>query len=173
MINQIKPLLITTVMSSLLLASPLAIAKKGKSTHKHSAPAQQIAAPGTKTVKIDLSKLTWAAYTPSGELLKWGRVSGGKNYCPDIKRACRTPVGTYTVYMKRGAGCKSTKFPVGKGGAKMPYCMFFKGGYAMHGSNSVPNYNASHGCVRMPPADAQWLNTQFVDVGSTKVKVTR
>ena len=53
----------------------------------------------------------------------------------------------------------------------MPYCMFFHGGYALHGSNFVPDYNASHGCVRMSPDDAQWLNEDFVQEGLTKVHV--
>jgi lipoprotein-anchoring transpeptidase ErfK/SrfK len=126
---------------------------------------------GGNIVKVDLGNLTWGAYDDGGNLLKYGRVSGGKSYCPDIGRGCRTVQGTFTVYSKKGAGCKSTRFPVGKGGAPMPYCMFFKGGYALHGSNAVPGYNASHGCVRMPPSDAQWLNQNFVRVGSTRVSV--
>jgi hypothetical protein len=44
--------------------------------------------------------------------------------------------------------------------------MFFKGGFAMHGSRGVPGYNASHGCVRMFVDDAQWLNKDFADVGT-------
>lgn len=170
---QYKPFIINVLISSLLVVSPLALAKEKAKSSGSRQPAQHISAPGAKTIAIDLSKRTWAAYTPSGELLKWGRVSGGKNYCADLKRGCRTPAGTFTVYTKQGAGCKSRKFPLGKGGAKMPYCMFFTGGYAMHGSNSVPNYNASHGCVRMAPSDAKWLNQEFVNVGSTRVRVTR
>ncbi len=34
-------------------------------------------------------------------------------------------------------------------GAKMPYCMHFNGGYAMH-QGYVPPYAASHGCIRLP-----------------------
>ncbi|MGD9591091.1 MAG: L,D-transpeptidase [Candidatus Berkiella sp.] len=121
-------------------------------------------------VKVDLGKLAWGAYDSQGNLVKWGRASGGKKYCPDIGRGCRTVTGTFTIFNKKGPGCKSSRFPVGKGGAPMPYCMHFKGGYAMHGGN-VPNYNASHGCVRLPYADAQWLNQNFVRVGSTRVNI--
>lgn len=126
---------------------------------------------GGNIIKVDLGRLAWGAYDDEGNLVKWGRASGGKNYCPDIRRGCRTITGTYTIYSKKGSGCKSSRFPVGKGGAPMPYCMFFKGGYAMHGSNSVPGYNASHGCVRVPPSDAQWLNQDFVRVGSTRINI--
>jgi lipoprotein-anchoring transpeptidase ErfK/SrfK len=34
-------------------------------------------------------------------------------------------------------------------GARMPYTMFFRGGYAMH-QGYVPPYAASHGCIRLP-----------------------
>ena len=118
-----------------------------------------------------MENLTWSAYDDTGELIRSGHVSGGKDYCPDIDRECQTVTGTFTIYRKEGEDCKSTRFPVGKGGAPMPYCMFFHGGYALHGSNSVPNYNASHGCVRMSPDDAQWLNEDFVQVGLTQVQV--
>lgn len=141
-----------------------------REVHTRVTPPSQIS--GGNIINVNLSNLTWGAYDDSGNLVKYGRVSGGKSYCPDIRRGCRTVQGTFTIYSKRGPECKSRKFPVGKGGAPMPYCMFFKGGYALHGSNAVPNYNASHGCVRMPPSDAQWLNQNFVRVGSTRVHVT-
>ena len=131
----------------------------------------QIEPPGLSTVKVDLGKLAWGAYTASGDLINWGPVSGGKNYCPDIRRGCRTVTGHFTVQSKGGPGCVSSKFPVGKGGAPMPYCMFFKGGFAMHASTMVPGANASHGCVRMFLEDARWLNREFVEIGSTRVKV--
>jgi lipoprotein-anchoring transpeptidase ErfK/SrfK len=34
-------------------------------------------------------------------------------------------------------------------GARMPYAMFFNGGYAMH-QGYVPPFAASHGCIRVP-----------------------
>jgi lipoprotein-anchoring transpeptidase ErfK/SrfK len=34
-------------------------------------------------------------------------------------------------------------------GARMPYTMFFRGGYAMH-QGYVPPFAASHGCIRLP-----------------------
>jgi lipoprotein-anchoring transpeptidase ErfK/SrfK len=37
----------------------------------------------------------------------------------------------------------------------MYYSTYFRGGYAVHGYNSVPNYPASHGCVRTPISDAR------------------
>jgi peptidoglycan hydrolase-like protein with peptidoglycan-binding domain len=38
---------------------------------------------------------------------------------------------------------------------------YFYGGYAIHGSSSVPAYPASHGCVRVPNWEADWLSTEL------------
>lgn len=126
---------------------------------------------GGNVVHVDISDLAWGAYDASGSLVNWGPISGGKNYCKDVGRSCRTIMGTFTFYSKKGPGCKSGKFPLPRGGAPMPYCMHFHGGFAMHGSPTVPGYNASHGCVRMFVDDAKWMNEQFVRVGSTRVKI--
>ena len=45
----------------------------------------------------------------------------------------------------------------------MPYCMFFNGSEAMHGSSEVEFENISHGCVRIHVSDAQWLRYHFVE----------
>jgi lipoprotein-anchoring transpeptidase ErfK/SrfK len=39
-------------------------------------------------------------------------------------------------------------------GARMPYCMHFNGGYAMH-EGYVPPFAASHGCIRIPRGMAE------------------
>lgn len=126
---------------------------------------------GGNLIKVDLSKLAWGAYDSQGKLVKWGNASGGQSFCSDIGKACKTVTGTYTVYRKQGSGCKSNQFPVGVGGAPMPYCMHFQGGYALHGGN-VPDFNASHGCIRVPVREAQWLNQNFVTVGKTRISIS-
>lgn len=117
-------------------------------------------------------KLKWVAVDSSGKIIKTGKASGGSKYCPDIKRSCRTPSGSYTIISKGAINCKSSRYPIGKGGAKMPYCMFFSKYYAIHGSYDVPNYNASHGCIRVTPVDAKWLSKNFIQIG-TKVIIDR
>lgn len=113
--------------------------------------------------------LSWKAINASGQVVRTGRASGGRSYCPDLHRSCRTPSGSYHIISKGGAGCKSSRFPIGKGGAPMPYCMFFSRYYAVHGSYDVPNYNASHGCVRVTPKDAHWLSNNFMRIGTRVV----
>lgn len=114
-------------------------------------------------------KHSWIALK-NGKVVRSGKASGGSNYCKDIGRSCRTPSGSYHVISKGGADCVSSRYPVGRGGAKMPYCMFFSKYYAVHGSYDVPNYNASHGCIRVHPHDAKWLHSNFMSIG-TKVIV--
>lgn len=124
---------------------------------------------GNNTFVFSPRTHSWKAISASGKVVRTGRASGGRNYCPDIHRGCRTPTGTYHVISKGGPGCKSSRFPVGKGGAPMPYCMFFSKYYAVHGSYEVPNYNASHGCVRIEPSEAHWLSNNFMHVGTRVV----
>ncbi len=112
--------------------------------------------------------LIWKAISDSGKIVRTGKGSGGRHYCSDIRRGCKTPSGVYSILSKGGAGCRSSRYPVGRGGAPMPYCMFFSRYYAIHGSYEVPNYNASHGCVRVRPSEANWLSKNFIRVG-TKV----
>jgi len=133
--------------------------------------AKQINASGRKLILVSLEQLAWGAYDEQGVLQNWGPVSGARGYCPDIGQGCHTPHGYFTIYEKEGPGCVSSKFPVGEGGAPMPYCMFFHGGFALHGSYEVPGYNASHGCVRMYPDDAKWLNQEFTEGSRVDVKI--
>ena len=63
-----------------------------------------------KTFVFDPRLHKWFAYE-NGELIKSGVASGGANYCPDIHRACHTPVGSFSVRAKGGPGCKSSDLP--------------------------------------------------------------
>jgi lipoprotein-anchoring transpeptidase ErfK/SrfK len=103
-------------------------------------------------------------------------LSSGIGVCkaPD---GCATPVGIFRVIRKQDADCISTAFPRREdgdnGGAEMPYCMHFFRGYALHGSEELPGYRYSHGCVRLFPQDARWLNEEFVDLPGGGNKGTR
>jgi hypothetical protein len=103
-------------------------------------------------------------YDADGNIVKWGPIASGRTKCSDSNKACLTMTGVFRVFSKENEKCKSDVFPIGKGGAKMPYCMYFHKGFAMHGSDDMPGYRASHGCVRMFTRDAKWLNETFVDV---------
>ncbi len=137
--------------------------------YKSEQSSYQLAYSGPATFVYNPNNLRWYAYDGNGRLVRSGHASGGRNYCSDLHRRCHTPVGRFHVYSKQGPHFRSSKFPIGEGGAPMPWAMFFHGGYAIHGSYSVPNFNASHGCIRVIPSDAHWLNTQFLHNGSRVV----
>lgn len=145
----------------MILAVPLDLEKTTRAQQSPFAPHDP--AITEKTVVYDESLLAWGAYGADGNLVEWGPASGGRGWCPDIKAYCTTPVGEYNIYTKGGADCKSRTFPIPDGGAPMPYCMFFHGGYAIHGSSELPGYNASHGCIRVYSVDAKWLSQNFVE----------
>jgi len=125
-----------------------------------------------KLLVVNLGLHAFAAYNEKGQLVHWGPVSGGKGWCPDVRRVCNTAIGVFRIVDKRGPKCVSTKFPVETGGgAPMPWCMYYYRGFALHGS-TLPGFHASHGCIRLFKDDAKWLNRHFVEIG-TQVIVTR
>lgn len=79
-----------------------------------------------------------------------------------------TPVGTYRVE-RRIRGLREA--PLGS----LYDPLYFYRGWAIHGSNSVPAYPASHGCVRVTRWDATWLfdrvpnGTQVILYGGSHV----
>lgn len=122
-----------------------------------------------KTLVVDLKNQAFGAYNKSGELVHWGPISGGKDYCADVGRGCRTVAGKFSIIRKQGPECVSSKFPLEtNGGAPMKYCMHFYRGYALHAAK-LPGFHASHGCVRLFEKDAKWLNLDFLDYGSTVI----
>lgn len=44
-------------------------------------------------------------------------------------------------------------------------CRTVEKGETWDGSPDVPGRNASHGCIRLFPEDAQWMNEEFVEPG--------
>ncbi|MGH2970092.1 MAG: L,D-transpeptidase, partial [Solirubrobacteraceae bacterium] len=59
-----------------------------------------------------------------------------------------TVLGRYEVYRK----------DLGTNGVGMVDASYFVGGYAIHGYVSVPAFNASHGCLRVPIPDARSIS---------------
>jgi hypothetical protein len=101
-----------------------------------------------------------------------GKYLVGESTVSTGKRGFSTPPGRYTVLSKsidhvstifgdyvddwgnvvvRNIDSRKDRRPPGShfDGARMPYAMFFRGGYAMH-QGYVPPYAASHGCIRLP-----------------------
>lgn len=131
---------------------------------------RRIAPHGERVFIFSPRMLRWAAYDAQGYRVSGGIANGGAHHCEDLGRPCRTPRGTFRIHTKKGADCISNKFPLPDGGAPMPYCMFFNGGYAIHGSPYISGSNTSHGCIRVHTGAARWLHRHFLSRG-TKVIV--
>ena len=144
----------------------------GKTLMNFSPYPKKMESMGEKLVVFDPALLAWGAYDKDGNLIRWGPALGGQDYCRDIRRACRTVVGEFRVGLKGNANSRSGAYPIGCGGkakpcAPMPWIMYFyKHLYGIHGSTQMIGYNASHGCVRTFIDDAEWLNKNFVDLGT-------
>ena len=67
------------------------------------------------------------------------------------RRGYATPTGRFAVTRKFR---KDWSVPYA---VWLPWASYFVGGYAFHESPSVPPTAASHGCVRVPHGDAEWL----------------
>lgn len=122
-----------------------------------------------KQIVVDQDKLAWAAYE-NGNLVKWGPIASGRDKCSDSANACKTMTGIFHFFSKENEHCRSAIYPIGKGGAKMPHCMYYHKGFALHGSDDMPGYRASHGCVRMFVRDAKWMNEEFVTTGNPETQ---
>lgn len=132
----------------------------------------QIKPRGERIFVFDPRASAWAAYDEEGHRVLTGAGSAGVDRCEENpNQSCRTVTGTFKVYNKRGLDCRSGEYPVDtKGGAKMPYCMYFSQGFTIHAAYDVPEHPSSHGCIRIFPSAAKWLNENFMQIG-TKVIV--
>lgn len=102
-------------------------------------------------------------YVENGRYVRVMPVSTGK-------AGYGTPNGEYSLgYTQRGWSC-STSYPescrtqsAGRFAAthgtygNMYNKRNFTGAYYVHGSTSVPTYPASHGCIRVPINDSDWM----------------
>jgi len=128
-----------------------------------------------RMVLIDPNVHAWGAYDADGSLVRAGLATAGGAVCPSDavgESDCRTASGTFHITAIGGADCYSKKYPQPYGGGLMPFCMYFHGGQALHGSpdDIVVEDNISHGCVRMQIPEAEWMVNNFAHVG-TKIVV--
>jgi hypothetical protein len=124
----------------------------------------------SKHIVVNLSQQRACAYE-RGRTVFCGNISSGKP-------GHRTPVGRFRV-LEKDIDHVSSKYPEPNGGAKMHYMLRLTGsGIAMH-LGHVPNYPASHGCIRMQSGFAQrmyrWasVGTPVQVIGTPPRRVSR
>jgi N-acetylmuramoyl-L-alanine amidase len=117
---------------------------------------------GYSHVEVDLDRQVLFMVDSDGCVSRVLPISSGsgKLFTSEGKtRRAVTPTGRFTVYSKiRGW----RKAPLGM----IFYPCYFNKGIAIHGSRSVPNYAASHGCIRIPMSTAKELS-EMLSVGVT------
>src|SRR3954453_18157314 len=97
---------------------------------------------------------------------------GGLPYAVPVSaagRGYRTPAGSYRV-QRMERMWYSRKYDM----SPMPYALFFRGGYAIHGTYSIRQLGrpASHGCVRLHPGNARTLFRLVQSRGGARIVVT-
>lgn len=98
-----------------------------------------------KYVLVDLSKQRLYAFEGLDKVMEF-RVSTGATSTP-------TPVGSFQIKDKQLMGKALPKY----GGDKLPFAQRLRGHILIHSYKSVPDYPASHGCIRMLKNDARRL----------------
>jgi len=98
-------------------------------------------------------------------------VGGAQKYSFDVstgRKGYTTPKGKYGV-QRMYKEYYSKKYD----DAPMPYAIFFRGGYAIHGTYDTKRLGrvASHGCVRLSPDNARRLYNLVLQHGSGNVSV--
>jgi lipoprotein-anchoring transpeptidase ErfK/SrfK len=122
-----------------------------------------MASPGL-VARIDISEQTMTVLENGRVAYSWRVSTARKGY--------RTPVGTFrpTRLHKMWYSRKYDNAP-------MPHSIFFYGGYAIHGTDQLKYLGrpASHGCVRLHPANARVLFNlvKAYGSGSTRIVVVR
>lgn len=122
-------------MRKLIMAGALAIALLPFS-HLQAVAANLIA-------KVDISSQTMTISQNGVVKHRWKVSTGRKGYS--------TPTGSYSAkWLSKNH--RSRKY----NNAPMPYSVFFRGGYAVHGTNDLKRLGrpASHGCIRLHPSNA-------------------
>jgi len=98
-------------------------------------------------------------------------VGGAPKYSFDVstgRKGYSTPKGSYGV-QRMYKEYYSRKYDW----SPMPYSIFFRGGYAIHGTYDTKRLGrvASHGCVRLAPENARRLYNLVLKHGSGNVSI--
>jgi L,D-transpeptidase catalytic domain len=103
---------------------------------------------GGRHVEADLSRQVLALVNRRGRVHRVYHTSTGAPATPTV-------IGRFRVYRKS----------IGTNAVGMVHSSYFIRGYAIHGYPSVPAYNASHGCLRVPIPNA-WSIYEWVRMGT-------
>ncbi|WP_420844722.1 L,D-transpeptidase [Jiella avicenniae] len=114
--------------------------------------------------KVDLSSQTLTVISNGKVMYRWPVSTARRGY--------RTPTGSWKP-KRMHRMWYSRKYDM----SPMPYSVFYSGGYAIHGTGAVSRLGrpASHGCVRLHPANAKafYSLVKQAGMGNTRIVVQR
>lgn len=110
--------------------------------------------------RIDQSRQRMRVYVQGTLAYDWPVSTARRGYV--------TPNGSFHVG-RMARMWRSRKYH----GAPMPHAMFFRGGYAVHGTDAVGalGRRASHGCIRLGPAHAAELYALTRAFGGARIVI--
>lgn len=113
------------------------------------------------TVAVDLSSQTMTVSEDGAVRNRWNISSGRDGY--------RTPNGSYRP-QRLVRMHYSRKYNM----APMPHSIFFRGGFAIHGTGETGRLGrtASHGCIRLAPGNAAELFRLVQSRADTRIVIT-
>jgi lipoprotein-anchoring transpeptidase ErfK/SrfK len=115
------------------------------------------------SVRIDISSQTMSVSVNGWPYAYW-RVSTARS-------GYWTPRGSFRPYM-----LKRMHYSRKYDNSPMPHSVFFRGGYAIHGTGYIRSLGrpASHGCIRLAPGNAARLYglIQRYGKGGTRIHIT-
>jgi len=114
--------------------------------------------------RVDISEQTLKVYVDGWPRYTWPVSTARAGY--------RTPTGSYRA-QRMEAMWYSRKYDM----SPMPHSVFFSGGFAIHGTEYIKRLGtpASHGCVRLHPANATLFYNLVRSYGmaNTQIVVTQ
>ena len=120
-------------------------------------------AQATVSVRVDISRQTMSVSVDGWPYATWRVSTARPGYW--------TPRGSYRPF-----ALKRMHYSRKYDNSPMPHSIFFKGGYAIHGTGYVRSLGrpASHGCIRLAPGNAARLYSlvQRYGKGSTRIVIT-
>jgi lipoprotein-anchoring transpeptidase ErfK/SrfK len=119
------------------------------------------AASASVSVRIDISAQTMTVDVDGDRYATW-RVSTARS-------GYYTPRGSFKPYV-----LKKMHYSRKYDNSPMPHSIFFRGGYAIHGTNYVKSLGrpASHGCIRLAPGNARELYSLVRQYGMKSTRIT-
>ncbi|NNE22613.1 MAG: L,D-transpeptidase [Rhizobiales bacterium] len=113
------------------------------------------------TASIDISTQRMKVSVDGFHYATWKVSTGARGY--------RTPTGTW-----RPKWMSKMHYSRKYNNAPMPYSIFFKGGYAVHGTDAIRRLGrpASHGCIRLHPKNARTLFSLVKQHGMANTNIT-